>query len=46
VNATVRLDTKNPISECNRGDAFRVKGEYGRAITDFGGGDPAQSQNR
>jgi hypothetical protein len=35
LNATVRLDTKHPISECNRGDALRVNGEYGRTITEF-----------
>ena len=33
--ATVRLDTKIPISECNRGIALRVKGENGRTITEF-----------
>jgi hypothetical protein len=27
LNATGRLDTKNPISECNRGDALRVNVE-------------------
>ena len=35
LNATVRLDTKT-IAYSNRGDAFRVKGEYGRTITEFG----------
>ena len=35
LNTTGRLDTKNPISECNRGDAPRVKGENGRTITEF-----------
>jgi hypothetical protein len=35
LNATVRLDTKIPISECNRSDALRAKGENGRTITEF-----------
>jgi len=35
LNATVRLDTRNPVFECNRGDALRVNGENGRAITEF-----------
>jgi hypothetical protein len=36
LNATVRLDPKNPIAYSKRSDVFRVKGEYGRTITDLG----------
>ena len=36
LNATGRVDPKNVIGHSNRGDAFRVKGEYGPTITDLG----------
>jgi hypothetical protein len=29
LNATVRLDPKNPIAYNNRGDTLRVQGQYG-----------------
>ncbi len=35
LNATVRLDPKNVIGHSNRGDAFGVKREYSRTITDL-----------